>query len=487
MVPNETAAVKAPLNRVIVKLQFEQDYATFMREGKVAPTLSAIAKILDVAPAEISLLEVRSGCTIMVLRVTEGQAKKLQEDFKARRDGEAFADIAGISAEQVEVLNSNTSVVRLLGSPYFNPNIKLTVVKPDLTWLHISDLHIKEDYADPTSDTRADLKQFLDDLPECLGEKKIKPDAVFFTGDVSQSGTSVQYQQAEVFFQQLRSKLPAECRKAPFLVIPGNHDVNWPDIDVVEEMKMRDELAGPEYDSVIAAYLAHIDKRHANYGTFSKKFNGTGCQWFDAHAFSRCFTVGPSRLKIGVAGLNSAWLSTRQDLLKLAHGIDNKKYPNLDLESLVLGPKQIRRAKKFLEDSKVDLQIALVHHEPRSPWYRDYDRQLQRKELKYFDFVLRGHQHEPQARQGVTVAGRDDYVELAPAALRTRPDYFQGFMAAELDFSARMMRLTAWKPTPTAGRWRPDLDFGNDGEVGHHLPEPLLERLNGRSHKVLTV
>jgi predicted MPP superfamily phosphohydrolase len=486
MVISDTAGVTAPHHRVIVKLQFQQDYDTFMREGRAAATLSAIAQILNISPTDISLLGIRPGCTIMLLGVTEEVAQSLVAYFNARRKGEAVGSIEGLSREQLAVLNSNSKAIRLLDAPYFSSSYKLDL-NPDLSWLHISDLHIKDDYTDATSDTSADLQQFLDDLPECLRDAAIQPNAVFFTGDVAQSGTSEQYKAAKLFFKQLKSKLPPESRRVPFLVIPGNHDVNWSDVEVDEEMEMREALVSQDFDSVTAKYLAHINKRQANYVAFSKDFNGSACEWFDANAFSRCFQVGPAKLKIGVAGFNSAWLSTRKDLLKIALGIDDKKYPNLDLESLALGSKQIRKAKKLLEDSKVDIRIAMVHHEPRSTWYRDYDRQLQRKELKPFDFVLRGHQHEPQARQGLTVAGRDDYVELAPAALRTRPDYFQGFMTAELDFSASMMRLRAWKPTTTAGKWRPDLDFGDDGVDVRHLPEPLLERLQNRNHRVLTV
>jgi hypothetical protein len=79
----------------------------------------------------------------------------------------------------------------------------------------------------------------------------------------------------------------------------------------------------------------------------------------------------------------------------------------------------------------------------------------------------------------------DDYVELAPAALRTRPFYFQGFMAVELDFNARLMRLTAWTVTPVAGKWYRDPDFGKHGVVTLPLPERLLERLLGGTEERL--
>jgi predicted MPP superfamily phosphohydrolase len=501
-VSSDSVGITAQPARVILKLQFEQDYDAFVREGRIAPTLSAIAKILDIAPAEISLLAVRSGCTIMVISLPKEEAEKLKQYFDARQEEKGFVtDIEGLSKEQIEVLNSNSKAIRIMGASYFNSDSKLVnsdprlviEFKPDLSWMHISDLHIKEEYTDPGSDTRADLKRFLDNLPICLEDAGITPDAIFFTGDVAKSGSPTQYKVAESFFTQLTDSLPKASKKAPFLVIPGNHDVNWDEIDIDPETELRKQLSPEEgkdfsteeFAKVITDHNTYISKRMANYVAFSKKFNGKDCNWFDVDAFSCCFTAGSGRLKIGVGGFNSAWLSTRRDLLK-AKGIDDKLHGSLDLESLALGPRQIRHVKKSLDDSKVDLRVALVHHAPESVWYRGYDNEVQHKEFTDFDFVLRGHQHEPEARQRMKTAGKDGYVELAPGALRTRPERFQGFMAVELDFSAEFMRLTAWKPSSVYGTWVLDPDFGKGGVDFRPLPTPLLDRLKSKGHKVLT-
>ncbi len=98
--------------------------------------------------------------------------------------------------------------------------------------------------------------------------------------------------------------------------------------------------------------------------------------------------------------------------------------------------------------------------------------------MNFFDFVLRGHQHEPQAREGISID--DDYVELAPGALRTRPRHFQGFMTVELDFTAQLMRLTAWTVTPVATKWYLDPDFGKSGRTTRPLPPGLVDRLPRR-------
>jgi predicted phosphodiesterase len=495
ILPSDTVGMAAPRQRAILRLQFEQDYDAFIREGRIVSTLSAIAQILDIEPSDISLLSVSPGCTVMVISLPDEEADKLTQHFNDRQNVRGFVThLEGLSNDQVEVLNSNSKAVRIFAAPYFNsdPNLAIEFTS-DLSWLHISDLHIKEEYDDPKSDTTADLQRFLDNLPVCLKTAGITPDAIFFTGDVAKSGSPDQYKFAKSFFARLKSSLPEASRKAPFLVIPGNHDVNWDDIDIDSEEELRKQLSPEEgkdfstadFAKVIADHDPYISKRRANYVAFAKKFNGKDCDWLDVDAFSRCFTAGSGRLKIGVGGFNSAWLSTRRDLLKLK-GVDERLHGSLDLESLALGPRQIRAVKKALDDSKVDVRVALVHHPPESVWYRGYDNEVQLREFTNFDFVLRGHQHEPEAKEGRMIAGKHGYVELAPGALRTRPERFQGFMAAELDFSAQFMRVTAWKPSPVGGAWVLDPDFGNDGVDFRLLPTQLLDRLKSKGHKVLT-
>lgn len=489
--PSDIVATTAKRDRAILKLQFEQDFDEFVREGRIPSTLSAIAKILKISPSEISLLAVSAGCTIMILSLPVEEAEKLRKYLNASQtDKGVIAEVEGLNDEQIEVLKSNSKTIKILGAPYFNSSSTLDIeFEADLSWLHISDLHLKEEYTDSVSDTSVDLKRFLENLPGCLEDAGITPSVVFFTGDVARSGSSDQYTAAELFFAQLKDSLPEESKEVPFFIIPGNHDVDWNAIEVDAETAMRMELSpeeGEEFSTekfaeVITAHDAYISERRANYVAFAKRFHGGNCDWWAFDSFSSCFTDASGRLKVGVAGFNSAWLSTRRDLLKKKHGTDERVHGSLDLESLALGPKQIREIKGSLNAFEVDIRIALVHHEPRSVWYRSYDSEVQRREFTDFDFVLRGHQHEPEARQAMMIAGKHGYVELAPGALRTRPERFQGFMAVELDFAAQFMRLTAWKPSSVSGKWVPDSDFGKGGVDFRPLPTPLLARLQSKT------
>ncbi|WP_176450018.1 metallophosphoesterase family protein [Geodermatophilus saharensis] len=343
-----------------------------------------------------------------------------------------------------------------------------------LSWLHISDMHITADFADNTSDTAADLERFLEDLPSCLEEAEIAPDAVFFTGDVAQSGAAEEYESAETFFVELQERLPHQSRFAPLIIVPGNHDVTWDAIDPKTELKLRRELSNTNNaDAICDAADAYIRERHRNYEDFlisgksAIRVPGDGERFF-AHKF-----FAPVRgVEVGVAAFDSALLSTRKDLVGKATA---SAVGDLDLQFLRLGRRQLRSVAAPLKDCTI--RIALMHHEPLSEWYADPDRELQRQELTKYDFVLRGHQHETRARVAPKIAGSDDFIELAPGALHTQPHWFQGFMAVELDLKSHLMRVTVWSVTGHARRWMRDREFGEDGRTLRALPDKVIRRL----------
>ncbi|MFI2842325.1 metallophosphoesterase family protein [Mycolicibacterium sp. PDY-3] len=459
------------------------DYQEFVQTGQIASFISAVARCTGINDSEVSLLSLRSGCVIVVLRLPKAGADMLI------RDG-FDASTAGLTAAQVEMLNRVQRITEgdVVEAPFLRRKVPLD---PDVSWLHLSDLHIDEDFDKSTSDTRADLERFLNDFPEQLEKAGIVPDMVFFTGDIAANGRAKQYKIADRFFQAVRDRLPpapmkmsasAPKQPVPFFIVPGNHDVDWDAIDPRIENEMRTRLAeGVEYKDLPKDIRAHTEKRHKNYTRFAKANNESEVKWH-GHAYSKCFQAGRRNISFGVAGFNSAWHSTRKMLLEETVGMPFSA-PNLDLQHLSLGGEQIRSAKAEIANSLV--RVALFHHPPESEWFRDSDRALQREELNFFDFVLRGHQHEPKASQSVRVAGNDDYIELAPAALRTRPKNFQGFMSVQLDFTQKLMRIRSWTVTNRARRWVPDQEFGDGGIETYKIPETLLNRIDRVSSSML--
>ena len=76
------------------------------------------------------------------------------------------------------------------------------------TVLHVSDLH----FGRPASSER------LTSLRELIVE--IAPDAVAISGDLTQRCTKKEFEQAREYLDKIG-------QVAPYVVIPGNHDIRW--------------------------------------------------------------------------------------------------------------------------------------------------------------------------------------------------------------------------------------------------------------------
>jgi 3',5'-cyclic AMP phosphodiesterase CpdA len=87
------------------------------------------------------------------------------------------------------------------------PHIRVESV-PVTTVLHVSDLH----FGRPASSER------LTSLRELIAE--IAPDAVAISGDLTQRCTKKEFEQAREYLDKIG-------QVAPYVVIPGNHDIRW--------------------------------------------------------------------------------------------------------------------------------------------------------------------------------------------------------------------------------------------------------------------
>jgi hypothetical protein len=89
-----------------------------------------------------------------------------------------------------------------------------------LTWLHVSDFHIRS--GDPYD--RDVVLQALVQSVRRYRERGRAPDLIFATGDIAYSGKAAEYEIAGRFFDDLL--LAAGLDKRRLFVIPGNHDVD---------------------------------------------------------------------------------------------------------------------------------------------------------------------------------------------------------------------------------------------------------------------
>ena len=102
-----------------------------------------------------------------------------------------------------------------------------------ITWLHFSDLHLCR----PKTGWESD--RILIALKEDLVRLDLRPDLIFFTGDAvfghigQDGGKSIaeQFDEAALFFEEIREIYSPPVPIENFFIVPGNHEVNRSKVD----------------------------------------------------------------------------------------------------------------------------------------------------------------------------------------------------------------------------------------------------------------
>ena len=228
-----------------------------------------------------------------------------------------------------------------------------------VTWLHLSDLH----YCESETGWDADrvLEALQEDLKRLRADHALSPDLAFFTGDcafgqlAAEEGRSIQSQfgAARQVFDGIRKSFEPHVRQNNFFIVPGNHDVNrtgipdatWAWLDNLP----RNHEGRREITDAINRCNADWKlcmRRLADYGSFLDD-SGSDHLLRDPDRLIYAETREINGVNIGLAGLNSAWSSGR----------DNEK------SKLWLAVDwQIKQLKRRLKAA--DITIALMHHPP---------------------------------------------------------------------------------------------------------------------------
>src|SRR5262249_23705716 len=152
---------------------------------------------------------------------------------------------------------------------------------------------------------------FESDLPELLEERGLVPDLVLVSGDVAKSAQPVQYEEALKFFRRIDDKLPRRGgRRAEWLFVPGNHDVDWNAVTSESEEDVRAKTNAAADENALEAILTdastqqYLEKRHKQFQAFldaAKKSLRT-----PAPTDPCVLQTKVNGLDVAVVGLNSA-------------------------------------------------------------------------------------------------------------------------------------------------------------------------------------
>lgn len=257
-----------------------------------------------------------------------------------------------------------------------------------INWLHLSDLHYGSNQQEWLWPIVKD--KFFEDV-KILTEQIGEIDIVIFTGDITQSGDTQQFNNATAELYSLFEHLTKLGSEPCFISVPGNHDLLrkngcHPTVVAFENWHTKDEIQQVFWNESNNLYKEFIEECFANYS-----------KWYDNLTISKPTIVsdgylpGDKSYVLEKNGINLGIVSINSSFLQLTGGNFHKK--------LAIHPKQLLSTCNndiiSWKKSK-DFSLLVTHH--GQDWLHPslaevYNSQIYIKDLFYAH--LFGHMHEP--------------------------------------------------------------------------------------------
>lgn len=237
-----------------------------------------------------------------------------------------------------------------------------------VTWLHLSDLHIKK-YNDDINGFGILIESLFDDIKHQIEKEKLKIDFIFVSGDISFSGSAEELSTAEKVLTKIASISKVNLENV--FLVPGNHDIvrNRALKDCVSSYKFKGDFSN-NLPNELSNVVLHSLK---NYNSLANRLNKNAIDNPNSLFYEVKRKIAGKT--ISIIGLNTAWSAAEYT----------------EPGQIILGEYQVRKSLQSAENS--DVIIALMHH-PFS-WLSDSDNNISKDLLsKRTDFILTGHVHK---------------------------------------------------------------------------------------------
>ena len=312
-----------------------------------------------------------------------------------------------------------------------------------LSLLHLSDLHIRDD-----AEQKTDRGMVLDPLLERLKtdyDLGLRPELVLVTGDIAFQGIKAEYDLALPFLKDLLAVLNLEDQC--LYMVPGNHDVyrrayRPSEIPVYgSQREINQELADDDYRAdllkgmkayfeFIRKLFPHMTSKHGDLVPFVDRIRTQG------------------GVSLGLVGLNSAWMCRAA------------KPGEDDSGRIAIGEHQIKSAFQELRGKgHVQATVALFHH-PLS-WLAPMDRSVCETYLNR-TIALAGHLHEPGGGYLRGLASQMARIQGGGAYLGSDSGWPCRYHYLSLDLEGKSLRLDFRAFSSSKRHWYVDAETGDD-------------------------
>ena len=319
-----------------------------------------------------------------------------------------------------------------------------------VTWLHISDLHLRESEAPPQ---KAVLSAMLDDITHRCASGLVV-DFVLATGDLAFSGKDLEYNVVESFLGELSAAtgLPGDR----VFCVPGNHDVQRERHKTLFSGARQKLLSAND----VYTFLADTEERDTllvrqdGFSRFQKRVFAKQERMQTADGLAYVSVLEIDYLRIAIIGLNSAWLSEGGDT---------------DERQLVLGEYQVLDAIGIAERASPHVVIGMQHHP--FDYLKRFDQQSTQRRLEDACHLFHcGHLHQPDATQAVTRSGK--CLTLSAGASFESRVFHNAYSIIALDPLHARSKVTfvQYKPSEGAFSYESNRSYSHDFGVPASCP-----------------
>lgn len=287
--------------------------------------------------------------------------------------------------------------------------------------LHLSDIHVSEK---SIPDIDVLIKKLIKDIELVKEEQAMNIDMVCFAGDLIERGDYAFENESQIklaedhFINPLLDALGLPDDR--FILVPGNHEVDRRKIATATERGLAAISSPEEIEETIFNMEEEYKSRLSYFYEYMyEKYIPDANKWNLGYSVKRTI----NNVKIGIAGIDSAWRST---------GIGNS-----ERGKMFVGKQQILTHLRNIEDC--DLKICIMHHP--LDWLSNLEMSNVERELNGFDFVLRGHVHDLDDKQ----ICRQNYRTIYNTSGKLYPidDFYSGYSLIDVDMDMRKCYIYA--------------------------------------------
>ena len=282
-------------------------------------------------------------------------------------------------------------------------------------FLHISDLHIKEDSViKPAEKVISAIKSDWIDVNHIY---------VILSGDIAFSGKKEEYAKAENWIQSILLLIQEEIKKPTSIyLVPGNHDCDFSKPSGIRDIALQ-HIQNNGYKNLDNSIIETCANVQSDYWEFYRKINPSSHEF---KKFTFYETEETTDCHLSFYEINTALTSS------------------LNESSLFIPVKEFPRF-----DSNGTIRIAIFHH-PLS-WLTSQNQENNRNEFRTylqnnFDFAFCGHEHNLTIREEKNDLTANGFVDICGAVFNFQKDGkdYSEFQTIVFDSNTKDIRLKTY-------------------------------------------